>query len=167
MGVGRVAGLQKAMNALSQVTARGGKPIIMCTEVRACARLPSRRRTADRSRRSVRVVREARGHGARACVQGDTSIPAGLHKISIPPIIDCLQGLLMVVPLQLLSYHLAVVRGFNVCAGWCTGPGRTERDLTSSRGGAAHSGVRRAGFALGSPVQVDQPRNLAKSVTVE
>ena len=47
-------------------------------------------------------------------LQGDTSIPAGLHKISIPPIIDCLQGLLMVVPLQLLSYHLAVVRGFNV-----------------------------------------------------
>ena len=26
--------MQKAMNALSQVTARGGKPIIMCTEVR-------------------------------------------------------------------------------------------------------------------------------------
>ena len=52
--------------------------------------------------------------------QGDTSIPAGLHKISIPPIIDCLQGLLMVVPLQLLSYHLAVVRGFNVRAHPCT-----------------------------------------------
>jgi hypothetical protein len=46
--------------------------------------------------------------------QGDNSFPAELHKIALPPITDCLQGLLMVVPLQLLSYHLAVVRGYNV-----------------------------------------------------
>ncbi len=39
---------------------------------------------------------------------------------------DCLQPIINIVPLQLLSYHLTVLRGFNV----------------------------------------DQPRNLAKSVTV-
>lgn len=44
----------------------------------------------------------------------------------VPEVVDCLQPVVNVVPLQLLSYHLTVLRGFNV----------------------------------------DQPRNLAKSVTV-
>ena len=47
--------------------------------------------------------------------------------IEIPQTSDALQPLLSVIPLQLLSYHIAVMRGCNV----------------------------------------DQPRNLAKSVTVE
>ncbi len=49
------------------------------------------------------------------------------HTIEIPETDDCLVPLLSVVPMQLLSYHIAVMRGCNV----------------------------------------DQPRNLAKSVTVE
>jgi glucosamine--fructose-6-phosphate aminotransferase (isomerizing) len=49
------------------------------------------------------------------------------HTIEIPDVDECLMPLLTVVPLQLLSYHIAVLRGCNV----------------------------------------DQPRNLAKSVTVE
>ncbi|KAI9744744.1 MAG: glutamine--fructose-6-phosphate transaminase (isomerizing) [Claussenomyces sp. TS43310] len=49
------------------------------------------------------------------------------QKIIVPRTIDCLQGLLNVIPLQLISYWLAVKQGFNV----------------------------------------DFPRNLAKSVTVE
>jgi len=44
----------------------------------------------------------------------------------VPKVVDCLQPIINIVPLQLLSYHLTVLRGFNV----------------------------------------DQPRNLAKSVTV-
>ncbi len=54
---------------------------------------------------------------------------AGLskHVIRIPEIADCLLPILMIVPLQLLAYHIAVLRGCDV----------------------------------------DQPRNLAKSVTVE
>ena len=44
----------------------------------------------------------------------------------VPDVVDCLQPIINIVPLQLLSYHLTVLRGFNV----------------------------------------DQPRNLAKSVTV-
>lgn len=49
------------------------------------------------------------------------------HTIEIPDTEECLMPLLSVIPLQLLSYHIAVMRGCNV----------------------------------------DQPRNLAKSVTVE
>jgi glucosamine--fructose-6-phosphate aminotransferase (isomerizing) len=49
------------------------------------------------------------------------------HTIEIPEVDECLMPLLTVIPLQLLSYHIAVLRGCNV----------------------------------------DQPRNLAKSVTVE
>jgi glutamine---fructose-6-phosphate transaminase (isomerizing) len=49
------------------------------------------------------------------------------HFIEIPDTEDCLTPILATIPLQLLSYYIAVMRGCNV----------------------------------------DQPRNLAKSVTVE
>jgi glucosamine--fructose-6-phosphate aminotransferase (isomerizing) len=49
------------------------------------------------------------------------------HMISVPTTHEMLQPVLTVIPLQLLAYHIAVLRGCNV----------------------------------------DQPRNLAKSVTVE
>lgn len=52
---------------------------------------------------------------------------AQTDKIEVPKTVDCLQGLLNVIPLQLVSYWLAVLEGLNV----------------------------------------DFPRNLAKSVTVE
>ena len=48
------------------------------------------------------------------------------HTLRVPKTVDCLQGILNIIPMQLLSYHLAVKLGHNV----------------------------------------DQPRNLAKSVTV-
>jgi glucosamine--fructose-6-phosphate aminotransferase (isomerizing) len=81
----------KCMNALQQVMARGGKPILI-TE------------------------------------KGDSETCKLAHSyLEVPHTVDCLQGILTVIPLQLLSYHLAVLRGCNV----------------------------------------DCPRNLAKSVTVE
>lgn len=46
--------------------------------------------------------------------------------LQVPETVECLQPIVNIVPLQLLSYHLTVLRGYNV----------------------------------------DQPRNLAKSVTV-
>ena len=49
------------------------------------------------------------------------------HVVRVPATIEMLQPLLTVIPLQLLAYHMAVLRGCDV----------------------------------------DQPRNLAKSVTVE
>ena len=83
-------------NALQQVIARKGRPILITTEGDTLEEL------AD-------------------CNLGENC------KIEVPHISDCLQGVLTVIPMQLLSYHIAVLRGFNI----------------------------------------DQPRNLAKSVTVE
>ncbi|GAA5861108.1 hypothetical protein JCM8547_008038 [Rhodosporidiobolus lusitaniae] len=58
----------------------------------------------------------------------DTSLDDSRQRvIRVPRTVDCLQGLLNIIPLQLLSYHVAVAKGCNV----------------------------------------DMPRNLAKSVTVE
>jgi hypothetical protein len=53
-------------------------------------------------------------------------LPPPARPLQVPKTADCLQPIVNIVPLQLLSYHLTVLRGFNV----------------------------------------DQPRNLAKSVTV-
>ncbi|XP_048513339.1 glutamine--fructose-6-phosphate aminotransferase [isomerizing] 2-like isoform X5 [Athalia rosae] len=81
----------KCMNALQQVTAREGRPIVICEE-------------------------------------GDNeTISLADRVLEVPKTVDCLQGILTVIPMQLLSFHIAVLRGCNV----------------------------------------DCPRNLAKSVTVE
>jgi glucosamine--fructose-6-phosphate aminotransferase (isomerizing) len=62
------------------------------------------------------------------CSKGDTEFPGDkTDKIEVPQTIDVLQGLLNVIPLQLMAYWLAIAEGLNV----------------------------------------DFPRNLAKSVTVE
>lgn len=79
------------MNALQQVTAREGRPIVICED-------------------------------------GDEETKAlAARCLEVPRTVDCLQGVLTVIPMQLLSFHIAVLRGCNV----------------------------------------DCPRNLAKSVTVE
>ncbi len=81
----------KAQNALHQITARKGRPVVVCSEV------------------------------------DEHLAKTGLPIIKVPHTVDCLQTIVNIVPMQLLAYHLAVLKGFNV----------------------------------------DQPRNLAKSVTVE
>ncbi|CAG01195.1 unnamed protein product [Tetraodon nigroviridis] len=87
----RDACYNKCQNALQQVTARSGRPIILCC-------------------------------------QGDPEMSQNAYQtIELPQTVDCLQGILSVIPLQLMSFHLAVLRGYDV----------------------------------------DFPRNLAKSVTVE
>ncbi|ODQ81086.1 hypothetical protein BABINDRAFT_174881 [Babjeviella inositovora NRRL Y-12698] len=80
----------KTMSAISQVTARDGRPIIISNE-------------------------------------GDSVWDNALANLQVPLTVDCLQGLLNVIPVQLISYWLAV----------------------------------------GRDIDVDFPRNLAKSVTVE
>lgn len=80
---------EKTQNALHQITARQGRPIVICNE--------------------GEVIKNVE------------------HKIVVPSTIDCLSGIINIIPFQLISYHLAVLRGYNV----------------------------------------DMPRNLAKSVTVE
>uniref|UniRef100_A0A8B9HST6 glutamine--fructose-6-phosphate transaminase (isomerizing) n=1 Tax=Astyanax mexicanus TaxID=7994 RepID=A0A8B9HST6_ASTMX len=91
MVIMRDACYTKCHNALQQVTARQGRPIILCC-------------------------------------QDDPDISKMAYKtIELPHTVDCLQGILCVIPMQLMSFHLAVLRGYDV----------------------------------------DFPRNLAKSVTVE
>lgn len=34
--------------------------------------------------------------------------------LDVPEVVDCLQGILTVIPLQLLSYHIAVLKGYDV-----------------------------------------------------
>lgn len=77
---------------------------------------------------NIQEVKARKGKVIAIVTVGDTTVQEMAdHCIEIPPTEDCLMPLLSVVPLQLLSYHIAVMRGCNV----------------------------------------DQPRNLAKSVTVE
>ncbi|NXD32199.1 GFPT1 aminotransferase, partial [Spelaeornis formosus] len=65
----------KVASALAQVTARKGRPVIICND-------------------------------------DDDSIPNSADKvIRVPRTVDCLQGLINVIPLQLLSYHLAIMNG--------------------------------------------------------
>uniref|UniRef100_A0A8C6SCF6 Glutamine--fructose-6-phosphate aminotransferase [isomerizing] 1 n=1 Tax=Neogobius melanostomus TaxID=47308 RepID=A0A8C6SCF6_9GOBI len=68
----------KCQNALQQVVARQGRPIVICDK--------DDYETAKNSSRTIRV----------------------------PHCVDCLQGILSVIPLQLLSFHLAVLRGYDV-----------------------------------------------------
>eukprot|EP00055_Hartaetosiga_balthica_P014835 m.83990 g.83990 ORF g.83990 m.83990 type:complete len:698 (-) comp8704_c1_seq1:267-2360(-) len=83
----------KSQNALEQVVARGGNPLVVCQE----------------------------GFSPKA---GEAKQLKYLH---VPNLVDCLQVVVTVVPLQLISYHIATLKGHDV----------------------------------------DCPRNLAKSVTVE
>ncbi|KAJ8266002.1 hypothetical protein GJAV_G00124100 [Gymnothorax javanicus] len=91
MVIMRDACYTKCQNALQQVTARQGRPIILC------------------------------------CKDDSEALKNAYKTIELPETVDCLQGILSVIPLQLMSFHLAVLRGYDV----------------------------------------DCPRNLAKSVTVE
>jgi glutamine---fructose-6-phosphate transaminase (isomerizing) len=77
---------------------------------------------------NIEEVRARGGQVIAVATEGDTNITRHSdHVIYVPDTVECLQPLLSVVPLQLLAYHAAVIRGCNV----------------------------------------DKPRNLAKSVTVE
>lgn len=77
---------------------------------------------------NIQEVKARKGRVISIVTQGDTLIPKmSDFVIEVPATIDPLMPLVSVIPLQLLSYHIAVMRGCNV----------------------------------------DQPRNLAKSVTVE
>lgn len=77
---------------------------------------------------NIQEVKARKGRVIAITTEGDTQLPAMVDfVIEIPKVHDILMPLVSVVPLQLLAYYVAVMRGRNV----------------------------------------DQPRNLAKSVTVE
>jgi len=82
----------------------------------------------DKVMSNIAQVRARNGRVIAIATEGDTEIADHVnHVIYIPRIKQCFSPLLSVIPLQLLAYHMAVLRECNI----------------------------------------DQPRNLAKSVTVE
>lgn len=44
----------------------------------------------------------------------EDAIPTGCKTIRVPRTVDCLQGIMSIIPMQLLAYHLAVRNGFDV-----------------------------------------------------
>ena len=77
---------------------------------------------------NIQEVKARKGRVISVVTEGDDQIPKmSEFVIEVPATHEALMPMVSVVPLQLLSYHIAVMRGCNV----------------------------------------DQPRNLAKSVTVE
>ncbi|CAH9072453.1 unnamed protein product [Cuscuta europaea] len=51
------------------------------------------------------------------CTKGDASsvrVSGSCRVTEVPQVEDCLQPIINVVPLQLLAYHLTVLRGYNV-----------------------------------------------------
>ncbi|KAL4067030.1 hypothetical protein V8B97DRAFT_998546 [Scleroderma yunnanense] len=55
-----------------------------------------------------------KAHPIVICNEGDDGIKNDVRTIRVPKTVDVLQGLLNIIPLQLLSYHLAVKNGFDV-----------------------------------------------------
>lgn len=52
------------------------------------------------------------------CDKEDTETIKNTNRtIKVPHSVDCLQGILSVIPLQLLAFHLAVLRGYDVSDG--------------------------------------------------
>ena len=90
--------------------------------------------TRDRMHgKMLSVIQQLRARGARlivVCTEGDDDVRSIVSPqctlVEVPFVVEALQPVVNIIPLQLLSYHLTVLRGHNV----------------------------------------DQPRNLAKSVTV-
>ncbi len=82
----------------------------------------------DKTRSNIEEVKARKGPIIAITTEGNTDLDGKVNDlIYVPRTLDCLNPLLTVVPLQLLAYHIAVLRGCDV----------------------------------------DKPRNLAKSVTVE
>lgn len=79
----------KVFSALEQVTARSGRPILIWF---------------------FPIFDVWLTHSN----EGDNNLPKDLPKIEVPRTVDAVQGLLNMIPLQLLSYHVAVMHGVDV-----------------------------------------------------
>lgn len=103
-------------------------PIALIDEQMPVVVIAPRQTHYDKVVSNIQEIKSRSGKIIAVVTQGDTQVTAlADHVIEIPDTLDALSPLLTTIPLQLLSYHIAVMRECNV----------------------------------------DQPRNLAKSVTVE
>ncbi len=103
-------------------------PIALIDEQMPIVVIATNKQNYEKVVSNIQEVKARKGKIIAIVAEGDTAIAElADHLIEIPDTDEMLSPLLSVVPLQLLAYHIAVMRGCNV----------------------------------------DQPRNLAKSVTVE
>jgi glucosamine--fructose-6-phosphate aminotransferase (isomerizing) len=103
-------------------------PIALIDEEMPVIIVAPRAGSYDKIVSNIQEVKARKGKIIAIVTEGERQIKEMAdHTIEIPDVDECLMPLVTVIPLQLLSYHIAVMRGCNV----------------------------------------DQPRNLAKSVTVE
>lgn len=103
-------------------------PIALIDEEMPVAFIATQDSSYEKIVSNIQEVKARKGKVIAIVTSGDHLIPSmAEHVIEVPHITESLMPMISVVPLQLLSYHIAVMRGCNV----------------------------------------DQPRNLAKSVTVE
>jgi len=103
-------------------------PIALIDENMPVVFIATKDKSYDKVVSNIQEVRSRKGKIIAIVSEGDdTIVNLADHVIQIPRTADSLAPLITVVPLQILAYHIAVMRGCNV----------------------------------------DQPRNLAKSVTVE
>jgi glucosamine--fructose-6-phosphate aminotransferase (isomerizing) len=103
-------------------------PIALIDDQMPVVALAPRDPSYDRMLGNIEEVRARNGRVIAVCHAGDTEVSRRAHEVlSVPAAPDLLAPLVTVIPLQLLAYHIAALRGLDV----------------------------------------DQPRNLAKSVTVE
>lgn len=103
-------------------------PIALIDEQMPVVVIAPRQEHYDKIVSNIQEIKSRSGKIIAIVTQGDTQVrELADHVIEIPDTVDALSPLLTTIPLQLLSYHIAVMRECNV----------------------------------------DQPRNLAKSVTVE
>jgi len=68
----------------------------------------------DKTRSSFSQVIARSGSPIILCSEGDDIIPTNYDRIELPTSVDCLQCVVNIVPLQLLSYHAALKRGLDV-----------------------------------------------------
>ena len=103
-------------------------PIALVDENMPVIIIATRDKSYDKIISNIQEIKARKGIVIAVVTEGDRLIPKMADFIiEVPDAPECLMPLLSVIPLQLLSYHIALLRGCNV----------------------------------------DQPRNLAKSVTVE
>ncbi|MGB3183154.1 MAG: glutamine--fructose-6-phosphate transaminase (isomerizing) [Cyclobacteriaceae bacterium] len=103
-------------------------PIALIDEEMPVVFIATRDSSYDKVVSNIQEVKARKGVVIAVVTEGDALIPKMAdHVIEVPAVNEALMPMVSVIPLQLLSYHIAVMRGCNV----------------------------------------DQPRNLAKSVTVE
>lgn len=103
-------------------------PIALIDEQMPVVVIAQKQEHYDKIVSNIQEIKSRSGKIIAVVTKGDVQVrELADHVIEIPKTVDALSPLLTTIPLQLLSYHIAVMRGCNV----------------------------------------DQPRNLAKSVTVE